>query len=50
MEKYPVKLELQCDHNSKVDDFKNQTIIPVILCGGAGSRLWPVSRELHPTN
>lgn len=24
------------------------TIIPVILCGGAGSRLWPVSREAHP--
>lgn len=23
-------------------------IIPVILCGGAGSRLWPVSREQHP--
>ena len=23
-------------------------IIPVILCGGAGSRLWPVSRALHP--
>jgi len=23
-------------------------IIPVILCGGAGSRLWPVSRETHP--
>lgn len=23
-------------------------IYPVILCGGAGSRLWPVSRELHP--
>lgn len=23
-------------------------IIPVILCGGAGSRLWPVSRESHP--
>ena len=23
-------------------------MIPVILCGGAGSRLWPVSRELHP--
>lgn len=22
--------------------------IVVILCGGAGSRLWPVSRELHP--
>lgn len=23
-------------------------LIPVVLCGGAGSRLWPVSRELHP--
>lgn len=23
-------------------------IIPIILCGGAGSRLWPVSRETHP--
>ena len=22
--------------------------IPTILCGGAGSRLWPISRELHP--
>ena len=25
-----------------------QLLIPTILCGGAGSRLWPVSRELHP--
>src|SRR6185369_11202472 len=23
-------------------------IVPVILCGGAGSRLWPVSRQLLP--
>jgi mannose-1-phosphate guanylyltransferase/mannose-6-phosphate isomerase len=23
-------------------------IIPTVLCGGAGSRLWPVSRALHP--
>jgi mannose-1-phosphate guanylyltransferase / mannose-6-phosphate isomerase len=23
-------------------------LITTILCGGAGSRLWPVSRELHP--
>jgi mannose-1-phosphate guanylyltransferase len=23
-------------------------MIPTILCGGTGSRLWPVSRELHP--
>lgn len=26
----------------------NLTLIPVVLCGGAGSRLWPVSREAHP--
>ena len=23
-------------------------LVTTILCGGAGSRLWPVSRELHP--
>lgn len=23
-------------------------LVPVIICGGAGSRLWPVSREAHP--
>jgi mannose-1-phosphate guanylyltransferase / mannose-6-phosphate isomerase len=23
-------------------------VIPTILCGGAGSRLWPVSRDMHP--
>jgi mannose-1-phosphate guanylyltransferase len=26
----------------------NSTLIPVILSGGAGTRLWPVSREAHP--
>lgn len=24
------------------------TIIPIIMCGGAGSRLWPASRESYP--
>src|SRR5210317_324159 len=24
------------------------TIYPVILCGGSGSRLWPLSREHYP--
>jgi mannose-1-phosphate guanylyltransferase/mannose-6-phosphate isomerase len=28
-----------------LDEFR---IRPVILCGGAGSRLWPLSRSLHP--
>ena len=26
----------------------NETIIPVILCGGTGTRLWPLSRESFP--
>ena len=26
----------------------NQPIVPIILSGGAGSRLWPLSREHHP--
>ncbi|MCD0504884.1 mannose-1-phosphate guanylyltransferase/mannose-6-phosphate isomerase [Bordetella petrii] len=24
------------------------SFVPIILCGGAGRRLWPVSRQLHP--
>src|SRR5580692_11052895 len=23
-------------------------IIPLVMCGGAGTRLWPASREVHP--
>ena len=23
-------------------------LVPVLLCGGVGSRLWPLSRELYP--
>ena len=26
----------------------NASIVPVILCGGTGSRLWPMSRRLLP--
>ena len=26
----------------------NARIIPLIMCGGAGTRLWPASREVHP--
>src|SRR5258707_8973761 len=25
-----------------------QRIIPLIMCGGAGTRLWPASREVRP--
>ena len=27
---------------------QDMKLIPTILCGGSGSRLWPVSREQHP--
>ncbi len=26
----------------------NSSIVPLILCGGSGSRLWPLSRESYP--
>ena len=26
----------------------NTPLIPVILCGGSGTRLWPLSRETYP--
>jgi len=36
------------EHNGVTEDPLSSTLIPIILCGGVGSRLWPVSRELHP--
>ncbi|OSI81089.1 mannose-1-phosphate guanylyltransferase/mannose-6-phosphate isomerase, partial [Bradyrhizobium canariense] len=29
-------------------DAANSRIIPLIMCGGAGTRLWPASREVRP--
>ena len=26
----------------------SHSLIPVLMCGGAGTRLWPVSRESMP--
>lgn len=36
------------DSTDGASRLKAGTLTPVILFGGAGSRLWPVSRELHP--
>src|ERR1700759_2892926 len=27
----------------------DKRIVPLIMCGGAGTRLWPASREVRPT-
>lgn len=27
---------------------KNDSIYPILLCGGHGTRLWPLSRKSHP--
>ena len=27
---------------------KNDLILPIILCGGSGTRLWPLSRKSYP--
>ena len=27
---------------------KDNNLVPVILCGGQGSRLWPLSRKNYP--
>ena len=26
----------------------SERIIPLVMCGGAGTRLWPASREVRP--
>ena len=34
--------------SKKMTDSQNATIIPVILSGGMGTRLWPMSRSHYP--
>ena len=31
-----------------MNSFKKSNLIPIILCGGSGSRLWPLSRKSYP--
>ena len=33
-----------CYHNVR----RKRVIIPVVLAGGSGTRLWPMSRKLYP--
>src|SRR5258705_2077280 len=33
---------------TKVEAPMDRRIIPLIMCGGAGTRLWPASREVRP--
>src|ERR1700681_2466809 len=33
---------------TKFEASMNRRIIPLIMCGGAGTRLWPASREVRP--
>src|SRR3954464_5946170 len=34
--------------DSEIRGTMNRRIIPLIMCGGAGTRLWPASRAVHP--
>src|SRR5215217_1108172 len=39
----------QCDDQGAPHmNVVNPTVVPVILSGGSGTRLWPMSRELFP--
>ncbi len=39
---------MQRDLKSSMVETSSQQIVPVVLCGGTGSRLWPLSREGYP--
>src|ERR1700761_4643498 len=43
----PLKSPTACYPNTTFSS-NSMKIIPVIICGGAGTRLWPVSREAFP--
>lgn len=39
---------MKCGVSEEMDNPSSRKVIPVILCGGAGTRLWPLSREQYP--
>src|SRR5213595_1550110 len=41
-------LSLGIEITMRFETSMNGRIIPLIMCGGAGTRLWPASREVHP--
>jgi mannose-1-phosphate guanylyltransferase/mannose-6-phosphate isomerase len=47
-DKYPKGQFSVSTNISGTDKDNTMTIYPVILCGGSGSRLWPLSREHYP--
>jgi hypothetical protein len=43
-----VEIDIPEDYEPNPLLMENGMIIPIILSGGTGSRLWPLSRELYP--
>jgi len=41
-------LSCECCKKTMTKQKNNSSIVPVILCGGSGKRLWPLSRESFP--
>jgi mannose-1-phosphate guanylyltransferase/mannose-6-phosphate isomerase len=44
----PPRCDRALDGNAAATSWRESIVRPVILCGGAGTRLWPVSRQLFP--
>ncbi|TIP32645.1 MAG: hypothetical protein E5X90_09315, partial [Mesorhizobium sp.] len=41
-------MESRSGRGSDLRELTLTNIVPVIISGGVGSRLWPISRALHP--
>ena len=36
------------DYPTRIETARPRTVVPVLMAGGSGSRLWPLSRESYP--